>query len=92
MFCDLVESTSMAAKLDAEDWRTLVNTYLDEASAAVIGLGGPCAEKARRRADGAVRVSSRAGERRRARCCAPRSRSSAALIEINARKRQQRRP
>jgi class 3 adenylate cyclase len=40
MFCDLVGSTSMAAKLDAEDWRTLVNTYLDEASAAVSGLGG----------------------------------------------------
>ena len=32
MFCDLVGSTSLAAKLDAEDWRTLVNTYLDEAS------------------------------------------------------------
>jgi SAM domain (Sterile alpha motif) len=40
MFCDLVGSTGMAAKLDAEDWRTLVNTYLDEASAAVTGLGG----------------------------------------------------
>ena len=25
MFCDLVGSTSLAAKLDAEDWRTLVN-------------------------------------------------------------------
>src|SRR6202035_5499659 len=31
LFCDLVGSTSLAAKLDAEDWRTLVNTYLDEA-------------------------------------------------------------
>ena len=31
MFCDLVGSTSMAAKLNAEDCRTLVNTYLDEA-------------------------------------------------------------
>src|ERR1700688_2897090 len=40
MFCDLVGSTSLAAKLDAEDWRTLVNTYLDEASAAVTGFGG----------------------------------------------------
>jgi SAM domain (Sterile alpha motif)/Adenylate and Guanylate cyclase catalytic domain len=45
MFCDLVESTSMAAKLDAEDWRTLVNTYLDEASAAVTGLGGHVLKK-----------------------------------------------
>ena len=40
MFCDLVGSTSLAAKLDAEDWRSLVNAYLDEASAAVTGLGG----------------------------------------------------
>ena len=40
MFCDLVGSTSLAAQLDAEDWRTLVNAYLDEASAAVTGLGG----------------------------------------------------
>ena len=40
MFCDLVGSTSLAAKLDAEDWRDLVNAYLDEASAAVTGLGG----------------------------------------------------
>ena len=31
MFYDLVGSTSMAAKLNAEDCRTLVNTYLDEA-------------------------------------------------------------
>ena len=45
MFCDLVGSTSMAAKLDAEDWRTLVNTYLDEASAAVTGLSGHVLKK-----------------------------------------------
>ena len=45
MFCDLVGSTSMAAKLDAEDWRTLVNTYLDEASVAVTGLGGHVLKK-----------------------------------------------
>jgi class 3 adenylate cyclase len=45
MFCDLVGSTSMAAKLDAEDWRTLVNTYLDEASAAVTGLDGHVLKK-----------------------------------------------
>jgi class 3 adenylate cyclase/predicted ATPase len=44
MFCDLVGSTSMAAKLDAEDWRTLVNTYLDEAS-AVTALGGHVLKK-----------------------------------------------
>ncbi|HEX9170707.1 MAG TPA: AAA family ATPase, partial [Roseiarcus sp.] len=40
MFCDLVGSTSLAAKLDPEDWRNLVNAYLDEASRAVTGLGG----------------------------------------------------
>jgi class 3 adenylate cyclase/predicted ATPase len=40
MFCDLVGSTSLAAKLDAEDWRNLVNAYLDQASAAVTGFGG----------------------------------------------------
>ena len=45
MFCDLVGSTSMAAKLDAEDWRTLVNSYLDEASGAVTGLGGHVLKK-----------------------------------------------
>jgi class 3 adenylate cyclase len=40
MFCDLVGSTSLAAKLDAEDWRNLVNAYLDEGSKAVAALGG----------------------------------------------------
>ena len=37
MFCDLVGSTSLAAKLDAEDWRNLVG---DAASEAVTSLGG----------------------------------------------------
>ena len=40
MFCDLVGSTSLAAKLDAEDWRNLVGGYLDAASEAVASLGG----------------------------------------------------
>ena len=40
MFCDLVGSTELAAALDVEDWRYLVNTYLDEASRAVTRLGG----------------------------------------------------
>ena len=40
MFCDLVGSTSLAAKLDAEDWRDLVNAYLDEATKAVTAFGG----------------------------------------------------
>ena len=40
MFCDLVGSTSLAAKLDAEDWRNVLGAYLDEASAAVTDFGG----------------------------------------------------
>jgi class 3 adenylate cyclase/predicted ATPase len=40
MFCDLVGSTALASRLDAEDWRSLVNGYLDEASGAVNRLGG----------------------------------------------------
>jgi len=40
MFCDLVGSTALASQLDAEDWRSMVNAYLDEASRAVTGLGG----------------------------------------------------
>jgi class 3 adenylate cyclase len=40
MFCDLVGSTELAASLDVEDWRNLLNNYLNEASKAVTGLGG----------------------------------------------------
>jgi class 3 adenylate cyclase/tetratricopeptide (TPR) repeat protein len=40
MFCDLIGSTALASRLDAEDWRSLVNAYLDEATDAVNGLGG----------------------------------------------------
>ena len=40
MFCDLVGSTSLASRLDAEDWRNLVNAYLDAAEAAVTAFGG----------------------------------------------------
>ena len=67
MFCDLVGSTALASRLDAEDWRSLVNAYLDEASGAVNRARRACAEEARRRADGALRLSARAGERRRTR-------------------------
>src|SRR4029077_3385203 len=45
MFCDLVGSTGIAAKLDAEEWRDLVGAYLDAASAAVTDLGGRVAKK-----------------------------------------------
>src|SRR6202521_3004926 len=45
MFCDLVGSTSLAAKLDPEDWRNLKGRYLDAASAAVTSLGGHVLKK-----------------------------------------------
>jgi class 3 adenylate cyclase/tetratricopeptide (TPR) repeat protein len=45
MLCDLVGSTSISARLDAEDWRDLVGSYLDAASAAVTEMGGHVAKK-----------------------------------------------
>jgi class 3 adenylate cyclase len=45
MFCDLVDSTGIAARLDAEEWRDLVGGYLDAASAAVTNMGGKVAKK-----------------------------------------------
>jgi class 3 adenylate cyclase len=45
MFCDLVGSTSISAGLDAEDWRDLVGSYVDAASAAVTEMGGHVAKK-----------------------------------------------
>src|SRR5215468_9826547 len=45
MFCDLVDSTGIAAKLDAEEWRDLVGAYLDAASEAVTEMGGKVAKK-----------------------------------------------
>jgi SAM domain (Sterile alpha motif) len=41
MFCDLVGSTSLASRLDAEDWRSLVNAYFSRTPSA-LGVGcGP---------------------------------------------------
>ena len=45
MFCDLVDSTGIAARLDAEEWRDLVGAYIDAASTAVTELGGKVAKK-----------------------------------------------
>ena len=45
MFCDLVDSTGIAARLDAEEWRDLVGAYLDAASSAVTEMGGKVAKK-----------------------------------------------
>ena len=67
MFCDLVGSTSISAQLDAEEWRDLVGAYLDAASRRRDRDGRPCRQEVGRRADGAVRLSGGAGERRRTR-------------------------
>ena len=45
MFCDLVGSTAISAQLDAEEWRDLVEAYLDAASTAVVEMGGHVAKK-----------------------------------------------
>src|ERR1700693_884236 len=45
MFCDLVGSPSLAARLDPEDWRNLVGSALAAASAAVTSLGGHVLKK-----------------------------------------------
>jgi class 3 adenylate cyclase len=45
LFCDLVDSTGISAKLDAEEWRDLVGAYLDAASTAVTEMGGKVAKK-----------------------------------------------
>ena len=45
MFCDLVDSTGIAAKLDAEEWHDLLGTYVDVASVAVTELGGKIIRK-----------------------------------------------
>jgi class 3 adenylate cyclase len=45
MFCDLLDSTGIAAKLDAEEWRDLVGAYLGTASVAVAEMGGKVAKK-----------------------------------------------
>jgi class 3 adenylate cyclase len=45
MFCDLVGSTNISAKLDAEEWRDLVRSYLDAASEAVTAMGGYVAKE-----------------------------------------------
>jgi class 3 adenylate cyclase len=45
MFCDLLDSTGIAAKLDAEEWRDLVGAYVDAASTAVSEMGGKVAKK-----------------------------------------------
>jgi class 3 adenylate cyclase/tetratricopeptide (TPR) repeat protein len=45
LFCDLVGSTGISSRLDAEEWRDLVGAYIDTASAAVTDMGGHVAKK-----------------------------------------------
>jgi class 3 adenylate cyclase len=45
MLCDLIDSMSLASRLDAEDWRNLVNAYLDAASEGATQMGGSIAKK-----------------------------------------------
>ena len=45
MFCDLVDSTGIAARLDAEEWRDLVGAYVDAASTAITEMGSKVAKK-----------------------------------------------
>jgi class 3 adenylate cyclase/predicted ATPase len=45
MFCDLADSTAIAAKLDAEEWRDLVGAFREIAFAAVTEMGGHVAQK-----------------------------------------------
>jgi class 3 adenylate cyclase/predicted ATPase len=91
MFCDLVGSTSLAAKLDAEDWRNLVNAYLDEASAAVTGLGG---HVLKRLGDGLMALFGypQAQENDAERAVRAAIAIQAAIAEINARNAQSRVP
>jgi class 3 adenylate cyclase/tetratricopeptide (TPR) repeat protein len=45
LFCDVADSTAIAAKLDAEEWRDLVEGFREAASAAVTEMGGHVAQK-----------------------------------------------
>jgi hypothetical protein len=45
VFCDLVDLTGIAAKLDPDEWRDLVGAYLDAASTAVTKWGGKVVNK-----------------------------------------------
>jgi SAM domain (Sterile alpha motif) len=54
MFCDLVDSTGIAAKLDAEEWRDLVGAAFAEHPSAPRHRVGPAAVWRQRRAGGAA--------------------------------------
>ena len=62
MFCDLVGSTELAAALDVEDWRNLVNSLSRRGLKGGDRARRPRAEEAWRWADGRLRLSAGAGE------------------------------
>jgi class 3 adenylate cyclase len=57
LFCDLVGSTEIAARLDPEEWRETIATYHRVAAEAINRYGGPRREIPRRRGDGVLRLS-----------------------------------
>jgi hypothetical protein len=62
MFCDLVDSTGIAARLDAEEWRDLSVAILTPLRRQ-LPKWRQGRQEARRRADGAFRLSDGTGER-----------------------------
>jgi class 3 adenylate cyclase/predicted ATPase len=44
LFCDLVDSTEMASRMDAEDWREVVRHYQETAAAAIESFEGHVAQ------------------------------------------------
>jgi class 3 adenylate cyclase len=44
LFCDLVDSTAIASKLDPEDWREIVDSYHRTATEAITRFGGSVAQ------------------------------------------------
>jgi class 3 adenylate cyclase/predicted ATPase len=44
LFCDVVDSTRLAAELDLDDWRQLLHRYQDTCAAVVARLGGHIAQ------------------------------------------------
>ena len=79
MFCDLVGSTSLSPRLDAEDWRNMRQRLSRRGVEGGDRAWRPRAEEARRRADGAVRLPASRRRTTPSAPCAPRSQSSARL-------------
>ena len=44
LFCDLVESTALAARVDIEDWRQVLRTYEEAVAQVIVRHGGQVAQ------------------------------------------------